>query len=543
MKHKHIIKSLPLLASVLGRKYGVEVRIGGNKACTNGNVIQLPSLPLNSDATLLGLARGYCDHESAHIRFTDFAELQRARLNPLEQYVWNTLEDWRVEKSLAAQYPGCRENFLWLIRHLFLEKEEETKPAESTVLEILDWLLLYVRAWDVSELAVECGRLERKVDQNFPGLSGKIIPLLNTAPGRCTDTQGCITLAREIVAVIREYVQSAEKQHRKNAEGADSSAASASQNTAQEPQNNCTPNNTKSLKRLLSISQEGLPEGIGERIGQSLQQAGAQSGQEMRVAVVSVRQQTLLPPHDHSEAYRVTTALRTRLQALLQSSRMTYGAAGHTGRFNAQWLHRLAISNPKVFLRREARTGLNTSVHVLLDASGSMNGHAMPLANQACFAVASALEPIKGISLAVTAFPGEQAKVSSEGPSHWQTVSPILKHNERLHARFQIRASGSTPLAPALWWTLQQMLFQPEPRKIILIITDGEPDNKSDAISVLQTTRHLGVEVYGVGIGKVAISTLLPQGNYAIINSINELPQAVFGMLQKALLKQSPQTP
>ena len=32
MNHKHIIKSLPLLASVLGRKYGVQVRIGGDQA-------------------------------------------------------------------------------------------------------------------------------------------------------------------------------------------------------------------------------------------------------------------------------------------------------------------------------------------------------------------------------------------------------------------------------------------------------------------------------------------------------------------------------
>lgn len=38
MNHKHIIKSLPLLASVLGRKYGVQVRIGGDNAFTNGNV-------------------------------------------------------------------------------------------------------------------------------------------------------------------------------------------------------------------------------------------------------------------------------------------------------------------------------------------------------------------------------------------------------------------------------------------------------------------------------------------------------------------------
>ena len=72
MHHKHIIGSLPLLASILGRKYGVQVRIGGSKAFTDGNIIQLPGLPFDCDDTLLGLVRGMLDHESAHIRDTDF---------------------------------------------------------------------------------------------------------------------------------------------------------------------------------------------------------------------------------------------------------------------------------------------------------------------------------------------------------------------------------------------------------------------------------------------------------------------------------------
>lgn len=102
MKHAHIIKALPLLASILGRKYGVQVRIGGDKAFTNGNIIQLPSLPLDCDEDLLSLIRGYVDHEAGHIRDTDFDALKAANLTPLEKHIWNTIEDWRVENVLAA---------------------------------------------------------------------------------------------------------------------------------------------------------------------------------------------------------------------------------------------------------------------------------------------------------------------------------------------------------------------------------------------------------------------------------------------------------
>jgi len=65
IQNKHIIKSLPLLAAVLGRKYGVEVVIGGSNACTNGKTIYLPTLPQDYSDTLLArpthfVARGAC---------------------------------------------------------------------------------------------------------------------------------------------------------------------------------------------------------------------------------------------------------------------------------------------------------------------------------------------------------------------------------------------------------------------------------------------------------------------------------------------------
>ena len=65
MTNNLIMKSLPMVASVLGRKYGVKVAIGGKDAYTDGNTIHLPALPLECSETLIGLARGYIDHEAA----------------------------------------------------------------------------------------------------------------------------------------------------------------------------------------------------------------------------------------------------------------------------------------------------------------------------------------------------------------------------------------------------------------------------------------------------------------------------------------------
>lgn len=71
IRSKDILSCLPLLASVLGEQYGVQVHIGGKTACTNGRVIYLPSLPVDCEPELLALARGFVDHEAAHIRHND----------------------------------------------------------------------------------------------------------------------------------------------------------------------------------------------------------------------------------------------------------------------------------------------------------------------------------------------------------------------------------------------------------------------------------------------------------------------------------------
>ena len=93
------------------------------------------------------------------------------------------------------------------------------------------------------------------------------------------------------------------------------------------------------------------------------------------------------------------------------------------------------------------------------------------LANAVCYAVGKALQGIPGVNLGITAFPG--ANRAKRGA----TVAPVLRHGEKLTARFPEIAYGMTPMAESLWWVMQQMCLLRENRKIILIITDGEPDS------------------------------------------------------------------
>ena len=122
IRQKDVLNCLPLLASVLGDQYGVEVRIGGREAYTDGKVIHIPALPLDCDVETLAMARGFADHEAGHIRHTDFIAMKAASLDAVTFNLFNSLEDWRGEKRLSAIFPGCRQNLNRLIRKFFVEE-------------------------------------------------------------------------------------------------------------------------------------------------------------------------------------------------------------------------------------------------------------------------------------------------------------------------------------------------------------------------------------------------------------------------------------
>jgi hypothetical protein len=521
MTNNLIMKSLPMVASVLGRKYGVKVVIGGKDAYTDGNTIHLPALPLECSETLIGLARGYIDHEAAHIRETRFDWLRLANLTPLEMHVWNTFEDWRVEHRLARLFPGCRSNFNWLIRHLFGDASEKvTDPAMA----ILNWLLLSVRAWDVPSLNGQRDDVGNFVESHYPGLIGRLNHLLQKVHAYCDSTQDCILYAREVVSLLKEKAASLPRQNGKSKTG-----KSGKNGVSDELPSDA-------LNRLIQADDIDLPKDLGDALAASLRKETPRDLNEaLRVARLGTKTTKPLDPEDVTATRRASIALRTQLQGLLQSSVLTRSMVGRHGRLDARQLHRLSVADARVFKRSGQRVGINTVVHILLDCSGSMRRR-IKLTTQVCHAVATALDSIDGISVGVTAFPAGSPTDGGNGNDQRATICPILAHGERMHDKFAVSATGCTPLGEALWWTLQQVVPLPEPRKLVLILTDGDPDSFNLALDAIEGGRRFGVEIYGLGITSEAITKLLPDHSRTI-NHLFELAPAMFGMLRGALIR------
>ena len=560
---KDILNCLPLLASVLGGQYGVQVCIGGSEACTDGKIIHIPALPLNCDEELLVLVKGFTDHEAAHIRYTDFVEMKAANMDAGTFNLFNCLEDWRVEKRLSAIFPGCRQNLNRLIRKFFMDEVEARAGVCTPALAVLDYVLLTVRSWDVPEVTPRRMTVRDVLRREYPGLVEMIDAVLVKARIHCPDTAAAIGYARQLAACIRQWepevkedsprgknsdsrrnegenpAQSGECSARDSDYDADSdhsdspckeerSNHTASQAHAERNQRGGTACDGKQeLEDLFTADSRNLPRNLGELLAEGLIAAPIPTPDNgMEVAVLGTRFVQALPPEEKAEALQSCNALRQRLQGLLQAQALRRCAIGRRGKPHHASLHRLSVGNPRIFRRESVQSGLNTAVHILLDCSGSMSGPPIKLACQSCYAVAKALEGIKGVNLAMTVFPAI---------SRVAAVFPLVRHGTKVSDAFAVSASGGTPLAPALWWVLQTLYAQAENRKIILILTDGVPDAVQPCEYAIRQAERLGVETYGIGIKSNAVSQFLANRS-RVIAALSELAPAMFELLQTALL-------
>ena len=510
------MKAMPLVASMLGNKLGVKVVIGSSDtACTNGDTIFLPPLPVDDEGVLYPLVSGFIDHEAAHIRHTDLTVLKGKMLTPIEKYLWNAIEDWRVEHEIIKRYPGCHEHFIWLIRHFFVKDTETEKAGESDspAFSVLNYVLLTLRSWDVPELFYRCEKEADILEKHWPGLRSSIDAIMRDIPARCRSTQDSLDLAQDILRLIEQEAQEEQK------------SAENPQQPQQEPQ---TGGEEQPLQDLLQATEEEMPPSMGKQLSDMISgQCSPQQRKGMSVAIEGKLSTTELPDTLIMEAQAISRALRTKLQGLLQSQVLRRFSPSRHGKLCGHGLYRIAVHDPRLFMKNESVTGIDTAVHILLDISGSMTSR-IELAGAACYSVALALTAIPGISVGVSAFPADYEEDINA------TVYPLVRHGKRVVNSFGVEAHGSTPLTEALWWVLGMLSTRPEHRKIVLVVSDGYPDDPETAKETITAAQRMGMEVLGIGIDAPAIISMIPGSEN--ITDIHELASAIFRILQQTLL-------
>jgi len=223
------------------------------------------------------------------------------------------------------------------------------------------------------------------------------------------------------------------------------------------------------------------------------------------------------------------------LQGLVQSSRCDRPVNKRSGnRIDGRRLSRLIQGDSRVFERRSHKQAPNTAIHLLVDGSTSMADRApnkpfpslIDLAMESALALALALEGISGVNPAVTRFPYLDTG----------NVVPLLKHGQKVRlnaSAFVPVVSGCTPLHTALWYAASSVLAAREERKVIMVLTDGQPDDQDLTRAIIKRCEATGIELVGVG---VCFDTSHLFDRSICISDVSELRSEMFRISRDLLL-------
>lgn len=531
MKKSPLLGALPIIAQALGRQRGIQVVIGGSRAFTDFQTITIPALPPDDRQAAI-LANGYIDHESAHVRHTDPA---CPKPSGLVGVLLNVFEDIRVERALSQAYPGSRHNLAALIAALEAEKPVAPDPSADLIEQVVMGLLALLRTQLLGQtaLAATAAIMEARLASCLSEGVWNSVRALAFEVQSARSTQDALGLAEAVVQLLTQAAANAPAPE--DGEG-DPDTADANPQDAPHAVGNeagaapLTPGQVEALTALVATTVSVPAADVGARAAAALNTQAALT----EAYAVTMANYELPPPHRVAQGmlYEVraaTAALRRRLAHVVQARCQATTVLGRRGRrLDGAALYRLTVGDPRVFCHRIEGEALDTAISVLLDRSGSMDV-LLGLASQAVLALALALDEMPGVTCQVAAFPGER-----EG------LLPLKGINERtarVAGRFGLTASGSTPLAAALWRVAFDLTSQRVARRCVIVITDGQPDDPAATRDIIARCRQSGIEVVGLGVGLSLSQTQAVFGvaDARAIAAIRELAPALFGLLAQRL--------
>ena len=147
--NRTIRTALPIIASTLCQKFGVQIALEGEEAYTNGKRIVLPALTKTDiDPTVV---YGYLLHESGHVRHTTFNVKSKQGHNAvLHHALLNILEDGRIEKKMCDEYAGGYHWIQTLDAHILKKPEamgsaEDMKAAKEPLALLMSFIYFFTR--------------------------------------------------------------------------------------------------------------------------------------------------------------------------------------------------------------------------------------------------------------------------------------------------------------------------------------------------------------------------------------------------------------
>jgi cobalamin biosynthesis protein CobT len=562
--HKPSNRALAMLASIIGRRHGIEVVFdaGVQTAATDGKKIFLPLISDLGNDDHVALIEGLLDHEAMHVRFTDFS-VKLGTYGPIVATLTNLFEDVWGEREQAVVYPGCARNIrksMQVMIEMGLYKGPDADISNEAPASILvNWLIngLLARWYGLDELQVFTAQYRVHVDAVLgKDLADEIWTIACKVDG-ISSTKDSQKLALSIVNLLKKKAKEQSEQgqpeqgqpqqgqpqqgqpqqgqpqqdqsEQDQSEQDQSEQDQPQQSQSKQGQPGNVPASPSALESILSASADQIAAGdMGTRICAALasekkggrasnidpaelavEMSGSAGGQMIRLRPrqkvdTALDERSRLRQEAAFTASRpIAVRLGNRLEDVLQARTDSVVLHKRSGRkLSSRRTPGIALGKLDVFRNEEEGLELDTAVSLLVDASGSMSdnfeGYRTGATDEGS-RIVSALAVSIAAALAL-----DKHSIPFEVACFGQFFVPQKSFDEpfsTLKTTYLAEYLGGTLTGCAVAKATTSLLSRPESRKVLVVITDGDPDNERTSAAMINECRMLGVQIALVFIG------------------------------------------
>ena len=303
-------------------------------------------------------------------------------------------------------------------------------------------------------------------------------------------------------------------------------------------------------KEIMDSSPDELPEDLHKMIEQALEESSEEALDSGAISESDLNQMT--PSRfirygeiDFSIANKASSKIKSTLHRVLYD--MNRSNVSHSKRGLGVDSNRLAgvsAGNFNVFRQEQVTKAPNTAITLLIDRSGSMNfdgitiggisygqGFKMKVANEAAFALSKGIDALPGASCEVLYYPF----------SRHTELHVAKRFNEKSTSTqqyFKMTADEGTPTGQAMQVALQRLAIRPEPRKMLFVITDGDPSyDQIDLVEQSLTEADLlKIDVVAFGVCTSNVKGFEESG-FVHVDDVSQLNVAIKDAIKQKLLK------
>jgi len=568
-----------------------------NQPRHDGKTIFLPRITASTTEKQLKELMSSVDHEVAHERFSCFDLLQEKKLDPNSalMFVWNFLEDSRINAIEAKEYLGFRLN--WdesaseIIESIIKRSLKTTSPTATLTRSLLCWEgSITAHLFPMVESVTNKVEPDKKIINVLNNYSDRLVSCQQILDKRL-GTQATYQLAFDILKDLgiknpekqpeevkatkkpsdsTEGEKTKSKSAEETGETGESEEAGDQENDDSEYKVITIKLTEDDLKKLsltmpttgkkmgkVGINYEPValdedkwdmtdyekfvvvnyPKNIGDSQYFVVNSASNEFISEYNKRVAG----NLISQDNFAQQVRKLIQIRARVQT-------QYGVK--KGKLDQSRLSRICFNAPgfneRVFKTRIENKTLDAAISILVDMSGSMHG------SKAYYALASTLlmnEVCSTLGIPVEIVGFTDARVSSfydtapvmfiyKAFSDLHVSNDVLMENFAKSSRFM----QGNPDGENILWAYERLLKRKERKRVFVVMSDGEPAASKSSFGLEGFTKKVikeiqqakKVDIYGLGLQNDSVKHYYAAND--VVRTPEEIPSKLLSLIEKKVI-------